>query len=206
MARSVVCVSRSAGAGGEEVGKLVAERLGFLYVDEEVVARAAARSGIDIERVADEERRKSMFAGLLEYLAEGGGAVVLAAAPVQADGPSGEAVRAFIREAVQDFVERGRTVIVAHAASFAVGAGEETLRVLVTAPQETRARRLAEAGGLDAEEAGRLVRRSDGDRSDYLKRFYGVPQELPTHYDLVINTDTISFAHAADVIAKAAGA
>ena len=30
-----MCISRSSGAGGEQVGRLVADRLGFVYVDEE---------------------------------------------------------------------------------------------------------------------------------------------------------------------------
>ena len=37
----VVCISHAPGAGGEEVGRLVAERLGLLYVDDDIVARAA---------------------------------------------------------------------------------------------------------------------------------------------------------------------
>ena len=53
----VVCISHATGAGGEEVGRLVAERLGFLYVDEEIVAGAAATGGINPDDVADEERR-----------------------------------------------------------------------------------------------------------------------------------------------------
>jgi hypothetical protein len=50
MARTVVCISHAAGAGGEEVGRLVAERLGFLYVNEEIVARAAAKGGVEAAR------------------------------------------------------------------------------------------------------------------------------------------------------------
>ena len=69
MACKVVCISCATGAGGEEVGKLVAERLGFTYADEEVVARAAARGGIDAGSVADEESRKSRAARVLEALA-----------------------------------------------------------------------------------------------------------------------------------------
>ena len=58
----VVCISHSTGSGGEEVGRLVAERLGFLYVDDEIVAQAAAKGGVEAEEVADEERRKSIAA------------------------------------------------------------------------------------------------------------------------------------------------
>lgn len=205
MSRSVVCISHASGAGGEEVGRGVAERLGFLFVDEELIARAAARGGIDPETVADEERRKPMFARLLDYLAEGG-AGVLATAPtaLRTDEPPSEAVRAFIRDAIHEVAKRGNTVIVAHAGSYAVGAGPEVLRVLITAPRETRSKRFAAANGLSDDEAGRAIKRSDSARVDYLKRFYGVGQEHPTHYDLVINTDTLSAEQASTLIVQAA--
>jgi hypothetical protein len=67
-----VCISHAEGAAGEEVGRLVADRLGFVYVDEEIVARAAARGGIDPADVADEERRKSLLERVLVGLAQGG--------------------------------------------------------------------------------------------------------------------------------------
>jgi hypothetical protein len=110
MARSVVCISHATGAGGEEIGHLVADRLGFLYVDEEVIDRAARRAGIDPEQVADEERRKPLFAGLLDYLTEGDSQVLLSP-PATAELRS-EAVRAFIRastslERIRSLRERG---------------------------------------------------------------------------------------------------
>jgi hypothetical protein len=37
MARNVVCISHVLGAGGDEIGRLIAGRLGFLYVDEELI-------------------------------------------------------------------------------------------------------------------------------------------------------------------------
>jgi cytidylate kinase len=37
-----------------------------------------------------------------------------------------------------------------------------------------------------------------------LKRFYGVRDESPTHYDLVLNTDALSVEQAADLISHAA--
>ena len=73
MTRTVVCISHASGAGGEEVGRLVAARLGFLCVDEEIVARAAGNGGIDAAEVADEERRKSLAVKVLNAMARGGG-------------------------------------------------------------------------------------------------------------------------------------
>lgn len=204
MSRSVVCISHASGAGGEEIGRLVADRLGFLFVDEELISKAAARGGIDPEIVADEERRKPMFAGLLDYLAEPDAAVATTPAFRPTDEPPSEAVRAFIRDAIREIAERGNAVIVAHAGSYALGASSAALRVFITAPRETRSTRWGAANGLGDAEAARAIKRSDAARVDYLKRFYGVGQELPIHYDLVINTDTISNDQASALIVQAA--
>jgi cytidylate kinase len=207
MARTVVCISHAAGAGGEEVGRLVAKRLGFLYVNEEIVARAAAKGGVDAADVADEERRKSLAARALNAIAQGGGEAwtLGAVGPLSSrEELDSDDIRSLIRETIEQTAARGKSVIVAHAASYAIGHGDGVLRVLVTASPETRTTRVAEAEGLDQAGAARAVKKSDAGRADYLKRFYDVREESPTHYDLVLNTDALSIEQAADLIARAA--
>jgi cytidylate kinase len=48
------------------------------------------------------------------------------------------------------------------------------------------------------------VKASDAGRADYFRRFYGIERELPTHYDLVVNTDVFDVEDAADIILAAA--
>ena len=87
----------------------------------------------------------------------------------------------------------------------ALGGRDGVLRVLVTASPETRARRVGDAAGLDERQAGRMVKDADAARADYLKRFYKVERELPTHYDLVVNTDVLGEEQAASLVVHAAG-
>jgi uncharacterized protein len=203
---TAVCISHAAGAGGEEVGRLVAERLGFLYVDEDIVARAAARGGIQAAEVVSEERRKSLAARVLEAIAQGGDAWAIGGSVPMGAGEelSSDDIRVLIRETIEQTAARGNAVIVAHAASHAVRPGPAVLRVLVTASPDTRATRVADAEGLDQARAARAVKDSDAGRADYLKRFYDVGEELPTHYDLVFNTDTLSAEQAAELVSRAA--
>jgi cytidylate kinase len=203
MATSVICISRALGAGGEEVARLVSERLGFLYVDEEIIARAAERSGIDHEIVADEERRKSLIANLLSAMADGSAAFGAPPTDETWITPSSDDVRSFIRDAIEEVAAKGDAVIVAHAASHALPRGSGALRVWITASPETRATRVAEADGLESAAAEKAIKSSDLARADYLKRFYDV-KELPTSYDLVVNTDVLSLTRVADVIVHAA--
>jgi cytidylate kinase len=184
---TVVCISRLAGAHGSEIGQAVAARLGFACVDEEIVARAAAMESLQAADVADVERRRSFLERLREDLPH------LGVSP-----PPAEHHRELIREAIHETADAGNVVIVSHAASIALAGRPGILRVLVTASPETRELRLAE-GLLDEETEG-AVREADAARADYLERFYGVEHELPTHYDLVLNTDALSVEQAAAAI------
>jgi cytidylate kinase len=203
-----VCISHATGAGGDDVGRLVADRLGFLYVDEEIVARAAAEGGLEPRDVADEEQRKSLASRILTALSVSGAENVAlgGAVPFQtAQQPRSAEVRALIRETLVQTAARGQVVISAHAASHAVERHPGVLCVLVTASSPTRVKRLGEQEGIDQSRAERAVSRADAARRDYLKRFYDVDRELPTHYDLVVNTDTLSFDDAARIVVDAAG-
>ena len=207
MTRTVVCISHSSGAGGEEVGRLVAERLGFLCVDEEIVARAAVKGGIDAAEVADEERRKSLAVRVLNAMARGGGDAWAfgGSVPLRSGKElNNDDIQALIRETIEQTAARGNAVIVAHAASHAISPGPAVLRVLVTASPHTRAARVSDAEGLDQADTARALKDSDAGRADYLKRFYDVGEELPTHYDLVFNTDSLSIERVAELVAEAA--
>lgn len=207
MTARVVCISAADGAGAEEVGRLVAGELGFRLVDEHVIARAADRAGVEPSTVAEVERRKSFVARMLEDLAPSAtaAAVGMGAFPAPLDDvPASDELRAFIRAAIEDVAEEGDAVIVAHAASVALAGRDGALRVLVTASPEVREQRLAAAQGLADGDARKLLRKADANRADYLKRFYGVGEELPTHYDVVLSTDRITPEQAARLVVHAA--
>jgi len=193
MAVTVVCISRTTGAGGEDVGRLVAGSLGYGYVDEEIVSEAAQRGGVSAEDVADAERRQSFLRRWLTELSTGAAVESYGMAPMSAGTLPDDDMRGLIREAIEQVAARGNVVIVAHAASFALADHEDVLRVLVTASRETRAARYEGS-----------VEDSDGERADYLRRFYGIEHELPTHYDLVVNTDAVSVERAAELVTLAA--
>ena len=204
---NVVCISSTDAAGAQEAALSVANALGFRILDEDIIAKAAVEAGVEEETVADVERRKSALVRLIEGLGTAGmgaGYVMTAPVPVQ-DQPGSDALRGLIRSVIEEEAEAGSAVIVSHAASLALGARSDVLRVLITASTPTREERLASTLGVDSKEAARTLKRSDSGRADYIKRFYGVAEELPTHYDLVINTDKLSPDAAAALIISAAG-
>jgi len=203
-----VCISSQDGAGAPEAAQLVAGWLGFRLIDEDIVTRAAVEADVDEGVVADVERRKSRVVRLIEGLGStglGAGYVVPGPDIISSREPASDELRALIRSAIEDTAATGSAVIVSHAASLALAEREDVLRVLLSAPPQIREQRLAATLGVDEKAAAQAVKRSDAARGDYIKRFYGIGAELPTHYDLVINTDKLTPERAARLIVHAAG-
>jgi cytidylate kinase len=192
MTRSVICVSHETGAGGRALAKAVAARLGYRFVDEEVMAHAADLEGVTVDELVDVEQRKSFLSRLLIDFGRSSGGVDAFGSAVVPPGTmaamrSSDQLRSAITTAIEEIAASERVVIASHAASHALS-GDHVLRVLVVAPTDVRTARMAELQDLDHDAAADQVSKSDAGRRDYLKRFYGVDRESPAHYDIVVNT------------------
>lgn len=190
------------------MGRSVADSLGYRLVDEEIVQQAAESNGIAVEELADAERRTKVIDRLTRNLAAAGsGAALMAAGAGVIDltvGTDPKSLRALIQRSIHETAERGDVVIVSHAASYALAGNSNVLRVLVTGSPETRAGRVAADASLDSKKAAKAVADSDAGRAAYLKRFYSMGEELPTHYDLALNSDSLSVEVMSDLVVRAA--
>jgi len=207
MAASIITVARTLGAGGEEVGRLVAAQLGFRYVDNEIIIKAADTAGVSPETVEKAEHRPTLIQriidGMAAFPAAGDGTMVTYAAMMPAP-PAPDYAR-LIERVIHDTAHEGKAVIVAHGAGIPLAGMPGLLRVLVTASPAARMKRIEEGAGMDARAAKKAVEESDRERAAFLKRFYSVGEELPVHYDLTINTDALPPEQAARVVVVAAG-
>jgi hypothetical protein len=211
MSRSVICLARALGALGEETGHAVAERLGYQYIDDEIIDGAAERAGVSRETLAKAERPPGLLSRIVEGLALSGTneatmayfAGTAAYVPVHRQWePHAElSYEQLIQQVIVEIANREKAVIMAHGAAICLRGRDEVLRVFVTASPDVRAQRIQEGG----EKAGaKAISASDRARRDYLWRFYAVRQESPLDYDLVLNTDNLTPAAAAAIIVAAA--
>ena len=208
MAYSVVCISATDGAMGEEIGPRVADGLGFRLVNEQIVAQAAEEAGVQAHVMAELEVRRSVVERVIHELLRPKPTRVahgFTAPAATEPAPRGESLRSLIPSVIEDIARHGDAVIVSHAASHALHRAD-VLRVLMTAGAETRRDRVMAARDVSEREAEKLVARGDASRADYIKRFYGVSAESPTQYDIVLNSDRLSVGQAVEIIVRAASA
>jgi cytidylate kinase len=200
---TTISISRALGAGGEEVARAVAQKTGFRLLDDEIIAAASEKAGVSPVTIARVERSPSLIDRILKHL----GTVPIEAGhgaytpvPVQAN----ESYEGLIAEVIREVAQAGKAVILAHGGSIALRDTPGVFRALVTGSQPVRAERYAAITGMKDAECRKAIEKSDRERGDYLLRFYDVEHELPTHYDLVVNTDRISSDAAAALIVAAA--
>jgi cytidylate kinase len=95
----------------------------------------------------------------------------------------------------------GRCVIVGRGANFILPA-PTTLRVRLVASREDRVRAMAHRLGLPAREAAAWVERTERERAEFVRRYFGQDTADPHHYDLVLNMSRLSVEEAADVVVQ----
>jgi hypothetical protein len=169
-----------------------------------VIEQAGEWAELDPAFVGNVERRKPLLDRMLGVFVDPNSIPVGAAQPQGRSLPGDAELRELIRSVLTAIAHEGSVVIVSHAGSFAL-TGRDVLRVFVTASEETRTQRIAAAKGLELREATRRLKQEDAARADYLRRFYGVEVELPTHFDLVVNTDRLTPDELTGVIVTAVG-
>ena len=112
--------------------------------------------------------------------------------------------RRLIQQVIYETAQRENVVIVAHAAGFHLSGMKGLPRVFVTASTDVRVERLRQLAKIDAQDVNKAIEKDDNERQAYLRRFYDIRQDLPTHYDLVVNTDVITTSVATRLIVSAA--
>jgi cytidylate kinase len=180
-----VAMSREAGSGGAEIGRVLAERLGWSLYDRELVEEIAERLHVAPRflELLDEARTDWFRDALLElvdarlvhqdtYVRRLGRLMLLAAW-------EGEAV----------FVGRGAHLLLPAA---------NGLLVRVVAPRAYRMAQLAQREGLELEAAARRMDELDEARKSYLRRNFRRAED--PGFDIVLDASRLGVEGSVDVI------
>jgi cytidylate kinase len=185
-----IALSRLPAAGAAELGKKVAELLGYGFFGIEIVDQIARELGVQRRLVAGLDERVSTV--IERYVAD-----AFRTRPITET----DYLRAVVRT-VATLGERGRAVILGRGAPYILPAAR-SLRVLVVAPREVRVARVAREEGLPAREAEERVAQRDAERQRFLRLDFGVEPDDPTLYDLVVNTATLGIEASAALVIDA---
>jgi cytidylate kinase len=187
---AIIVISHEMGAGGTEIGQLLAQRLAYKYVDQELISDAAHRYGLLEEKLSHlDESKPSLFE---RFDAETRRYITV------------------IQTALYEFAEHDNVVLMGRGGQWLLRGIPHVLRVRVMAPFELRVKRLAKklAGQIGEQTNQRrivdMIRRDDTEKVGRMRYLYEVDVRDAALYDVVINTDKVTTEGAADLIAALA--
>jgi cytidylate kinase len=202
----LITISRQFGAGGSSVADLVARRLGWTVVDNELIDRVAARAGLTPQQVAAQEEAAP---GILERIVlalAASSQEILTPESAQALKPLEEPRLVEITEkVVAELASAGRVVMVGRAAAAVLAGTHDAIHARLVAPKEHRIGVVAARSNLERKGAEEAIDRTDANRARYHREYYKRNWDDPAGYHFTINTAALGYDGAADlIIARAA--
>ena len=178
-----ITITREYGAGGGEVARKLAERLGWELLDRELLHQAAA-----VEHVPDAELDR------LDEKAIGMADRFRLHPPHQ---KYLHGLTAVARQAAQ----RGNVVLVGRGARHLLGEMPDVFHLRLVAPRDWRAERMAGLEGWSLEQARVRCLEVDRTRELFTRYFFGEAAVQPAQYDLIVNSARMPLDDVAGVVA-----
>jgi len=188
--QSFITISRTHGAGGDEIASEIGKILDWQVYDRELVEYIAETANVR-QRVVEslDERKQSEVENWMQTL--------LSHQMLGTDKYLKHLVSVLLAIA-----EQGQSIIIGRGANFVLNS-KRGIRVFITAPLQWRAEQLARKHHISQKEAKRIIQKVDGDRLAYIKRYFHSDANDPTAYDLVLNVMNMTRGCAARIIISA---
>ena len=188
--KKIITISREFGAGGGQIGKAVAERLGYYYLDKDMIIRSAMESSnltANEFRIYDEKVPFDFGFGqsLFDFYNK----------------PLNERLFAAQREAILKAGEKGNCVIVGRNANVVLKEFDHSLHVFVAASQYFRLQNL-KSKMPDYSESKILdeMKSVDKTRRKYCTYYTNTEFGHADYYDLTLKSSTLGIDTCVDII------
>jgi cytidylate kinase len=185
-----ITVAREPGSGGAPIAKSLADKLGFEFVDEQIIEEIAksTKKRKEIIKAIDEKSRTGIediihsvlnkeYVDDLKYTRE-------------------------LFKVILAYAYKGNTVILGRGSNF-ITPFARGLHVNVVAPYKVRVQRAMDYEGHSLERAKEIIAKTEKERKDFIKQYLKKDIKKSNSYDLVINTTYFQFDEARDVIIEA---
>ena len=180
--KNVIAIGRQFGSGGHDIGKALAEKLGYDFYDAEIIQMTAGTTGYTPEFIKKNEEimTNSLIYDLVNQM--------YLNADMQDEAPKDKIFEAEC-QVVRNLAKKGNCVIVGRCADYVLRNSGNCLKVFFSAPLVSRIRRVAQRQNISEGEAKATVQKNEKLRADnyryYTRRMWGAAG----NFDLSLNTD-----------------
>lgn len=179
----VITVGRQYGSGGREIGTKLANRLGIAYYDDLLLKKAAEESGLceELFHSFDEHPKSFLYSIALDPFS-------FSMNPAGAGGSIEQRVYLATYDTIKKLADQGPCVLIGRCADYALRDRGDVVNLFITAPLESRIKRVALRNGISEESARERIRKKDKDRAAYYSFYSAKEWGDARSYDLCVNS------------------
>ena len=176
----VIAITREPGCGGESIARTLADELGLVLYDWEIVKQIAKDARVSEQVVAtlDEKHRSE----LEEWLTDFAGGV----------GLSEYQYLQSLRKVLFTVAAHGNAIIVGRAANFLLPPEKKTLGLCLVAPLDVRVKNIMQKLHVSQEDARKNIASTEREHRLLVKQIGHADISDATHYHIVINTALVA--------------
>ena len=207
----VITVGRQFGAGGKTVGEMLARELKADLLESRIIDEVAQRLQLPKEEVeAEDEQPGSLLHRLLMALGSASGEPMIQSEATVWNPPNVDpvfdtrrAVLQITQHVIREAAREGNVVIVGRGGAYILRDFEDALHVFLRAAEAVRVKAVMARMSLSEEDARRRLKLADENWNAYIKQVYGHDRNLPSHYDLVLDTGRLGYEATVEAIIAA---
>jgi cytidylate kinase len=193
----IINIGRQLGAGGLEIGRMLAQEFHAKYYDRELLNLAAEESGFSAEFFKRNDERKGFLRSFLS-LPYGNG---VGSTNFYQNNFSQESLFKFQSDAIRKAADEGSCVFLGRCADYVLRDYPNVVNVFITASLDTRIRVVAETKGISADEAKKIIEQKEKNRAEYYNYYTGKQWGYAASYDLCIDASLLGFEATERIIA-----
>ena len=193
----IINVGRQVGAGGQEIGRLLAQDFDAKFYDRELLNLAAKESGFSEKFFKQNDEKKGFLRGLLNVQTPH-----LSGGNLYGSNFSQERLFQFQSDAIRKAAQEGNCVFLGRCADYVLRDFENVVNVFITASMDFRVELVSKVKELDAEHARKLIEHVESRRAQYYNYYTGKKWGAAESYDLCIDASILGLEETEKLIAE----
>lgn len=183
---NIITIEREYGCGGGDIAQLVANRLGWKLWDQHLTEEIARLANCPKTVVQErEEKNDPLYYRLFKSFLRGSYEGSINAPKLNL--VDSETILKTTKRVVEHAAEKGNCVIVGRGSQQFLKNRQGTLRVFLYAPRDDKVRRLLSRGKSE-KDAEELVDSVDGERADFIQKYFNADWPDRSIYHAMLNT------------------
>ena len=183
----ILTLEREYGAGGGQIARELAERLGWRLYDQQLTAEIARRADVHPEAVRQcDEHRDPLFYRLAKVFWRGSYELTM---PWPADRAfDADSLVRLSQLVIDDLAKAGNCIIVGRGAPYILRNRPDVFSVFLFAPVETKVERIMGEQNVSEQKARQLVEKIDAERVQFIRHYFNMQWPTRWLYNLMVNT------------------